>query len=96
MLSYLPYDQIREGLTELCIPQARNLAQVTLLKITYLNNFTVKIAVKFAYTDRHFVRPTADLEAFSRWAVNRSSHCSKVGYPFVKVHIEVGDSFKSQ
>ncbi len=39
VLSYLPYDQIREGLTELCIPQARNLAQVTLLKIPYLNNF---------------------------------------------------------
>ncbi len=33
-------------------------------------------------------------ENFSRWAVNRPSHCSQKGYPVVKVCIEVGDSLK--
>ncbi len=26
-----------------------------------------------------------------RQVVNRSPHCSQVGYPIVKIHIEVGD-----
>ncbi len=33
-------------------------------------------------------------DTFSRWAVNHAPHCSQVGYPLVKVHIEVGDSLQ--
>lgn len=33
-------------------------------------------------------------ESFSMLAVNHSPHCSQVGYPLVKVHIEVGDSLQ--